>query len=193
MIWTLCMKNSMGALERIRNHEKEWEVAGLIKSYLDKAEKLLNMSPDRNKLDDIYRQNNRLLHIISEHPRLKLRLMKCQLHVVHMIEAHTGHDMNMADDLQTDIFMQEQNIALADAGRLDEIPQTDYHKYDPIEWTARWEEVIDKADKIAYRKMKNYRGMGACVIFWSERAAALRKFGIEWKTPRHMNPRVYFD
>lgn len=152
------------------------------------------MSPDMDRLNDIYGLNNRLLDIIIEHPRLKLRLMKCQLNVLHQIEAHTDRDMNMTDDLQNDIFRQEQYIALADAGRQDEIPQTGHLKHDPVEWTARWEAVIDKADEIVYRHLRGEpRGMGFCFSFWSERKTALAKFGIEWRTPHQMNPRVLFD
>lgn len=194
IVWKSCCENVDGVEHRAHNQENEWEIAGLIEAYLNGAEDLLDMSPDMDRLNDIYGLNNRLLDIIIEHPRLKLRLMKCQLNVLHQIEAHTDRDMNMTDDLQNDIFRQEQYIALADAGRQDEIPQTGHLKHDPVEWTARWEAVIDKADEIVYRHLRGEpRGMGFCFSFWSERKTALAKFGIEWRTPHQMNPRVLFD
>ena len=68
-------------------------------------------------------------------------------------------------------------------------------KHDPVEWTARWEEVIDEVDKIVDSRLEEHpRGMGFCHACWHERAAVLsEQFGIEWRSPARMNPRVLFD
>ena len=68
-------------------------------------------------------------------------------------------------------------------------------KHDPIEWTARWEEVIDEAEKIVDSRLEDVpRGMGFCHAYWHEKAAVLsEQFGIEWRSPARMNPRVLFD
>ena len=52
----------------------------------------------------------------------------------------------------------------------------------------------DEADRIAYAHLKDTpRGMGFCFAFWHERRRALKQFGISWRDPHMMNPRVMFD
>lgn len=37
-------------------------------------------------------------------------------------------------------------------------------------------------------------GMGYCHVFWSAKARVLKeKYGVEWKSPKEMNPGVLFD
>ncbi|MGM9737267.1 MAG: hypothetical protein ACI3ZT_02505, partial [Candidatus Cryptobacteroides sp.] len=87
-----------------------------------------------------------------------------------------------------------RNISYADSGKLDLIEDDRRLKYDPVEWTARWEEIIDEADRIAEERLADQpRGMGYCHAFWSERAAALASLGLEWRSPVRMNPGVLFD
>lgn len=190
-VWQVCMECVTGAEERARNRRDVWEIADLVRRYIDAAEGLLTIPI---KVNELYCAGGRLLDVLYEHPRLTLRLMLCQLNVLHEIEASSGHEMSITEDLENEIAELRRNISLADEGRLDEIPQTGHLKRDPVEWTAEWEEVIDKADKIAYSRLEDFpRGMGFCFGFWSERAAALRKFGVEWRNPHLMNPRVMFD
>lgn len=190
-VWQTCMECVMGAEDRFRNRHDEWEIADLVRRYIDAAEELLTIPI---KVNNLYSAGERLLDVLYEHPRLTLRLMLCQLNVLREIEASSGHEMSITEDLENEIREQRRNISLADEGRLDEIPQTGHLKHDPVEWTAKWEEVIDEADKMAYSRLKDFpRGMGFCFGFWSERAAALRKLGVEWRNPHLMNPRVMFD
>lgn len=191
LIWQACMKNVMGALERVRNQEREWEVAGLISAYLNGADDLLAIPL---RVDELYSANDSLLEIISDHPRLKLRLLRCQLRVLREIEAEADHDLGLTEDVERDVCELSRIIDLADEGRLDEIPQTGHLKRDPVEWTEQWETVIDEADRQAYSRLKNVpRGMGFCFSFWHERQLALHKLGVEWRNPHQMNPRVMFD
>ena len=37
------------------------------------------------------------------------------------------------------------------------------------------------------------RGMGFCFSYWSAKKSVLESYGIEWRSPRQMNPRVLFD
>lgn len=193
-IWQRCRENVACAEERVHRQEREWEVADLIAAYLNGAEDLLALSLEMDRLDAIYRCNDRLLDIISDHPRLKLRLLRCQQKTLHRIEAATGRELNYSETILKDIRYIEQQIFLADEGRLDEIEQKGHLRHDPVEWTKRWEEIIDKADEMAFSQLKDCpRGMGFCFGFWSERKAALRKMGVEWCTPHQMNPHVHFD
>ena len=185
---TECVKQAKEAME---DYKSPWMVAELARKYADAAEILKGYE---HLINTLYSLNKEMLEQIYDHPRLKLRLLRIQLSVLRYIEALNGHELGITEDVRDEIDELSNCIALADEGRLDEIPQTGHLKRDPVEWTARWEEVIDEADRIAYENLRDVpRGMGWCFGFWSERKAALRKFGIEWRSPGNMNPRVLFD
>lgn len=92
------------------------------------------------------------------------------------------------------ILYLKQNINWADQGLLDKIVDRRPLKHDPVEWTRQWEEVIDEVEQKTYKKLKGEpRGMGFCFSYWPALHSALLKYGIEWRNPRQMNPRVIFD
>lgn len=67
-------------------------------------------------------------------------------------------------------------------------------KFDPIERTEKWEEVIYEVEKECAEILKDEpKGMGFCFSYWSTMAAVLKKHGIDWKSPSLMNPQVMFD
>ena len=68
-------------------------------------------------------------------------------------------------------------------------------KHDPIEDTAEYKAVIEDVEKELAELLKDKpRGMGFCHIYWYEKKRILKeKYGIEWKSPALMNPRVRFD
>lgn len=67
-------------------------------------------------------------------------------------------------------------------------------KFDPVERSEAWEEVIYEAEKECDEKLGNEpRGMGFCFGYWSALHNALQKRGVEWRNPRQMNPHVLFD
>lgn len=67
-------------------------------------------------------------------------------------------------------------------------------KFDPIERTEKWENVICDVECECAELLKDeQRGMGFCFAYWSTKRAVLQKYGISWKTPSVMNPRVMFD
>lgn len=187
----VCEKSLEQAEKATEEQNYPWKVASFAREYADAADVLKGYE---HLLNDLYSMNSRMLDLIFDHPRLKLRLCRIQLDVLRYLEAISGHEMGLTEDMANEVDGLSSCISLADQGRLDEIPQTGHLKRDPVEWTERWEEVIDEADRIAYTKLKGTpRGMGWCFSFWSERAAALRTFGIEWRNPHIMNPRVLFD
>ena len=187
----VCKKSLEQAEKASDKQNYPWKVASFAREYADAADVLKGYE---HLLNSLYSMNSRMLNLIFDHPRLKLRLCRIQLDVLRYLEAISGHEMGLTEDMANEVDGLSSCIALADQGRLDEIPQTGHLKRDPVEWTERWEEVIDEADRIAYTKLKGTpRGMGWCFSFWSERAAALRTFGIEWRNPHIMNPRVLFD
>ena len=67
-------------------------------------------------------------------------------------------------------------------------------KFDPVERTLRWEEVIYDVEKECDKRLKKEpRCMGFCFGYWSVKRAVLAKYGIDWHSPSTMNPRVMFD
>lgn len=162
-----------------------WQNASLAREAMGYARQLMEhkdmLSVVESSLDD-------MVEAIYEHPRLKLELMLCRLEVLQRLNKPQM-------ELEADIAFYRSNIAAADSGRLEDIKQTTMLKHDPVEWTARWEEVIDEVDKIVDSRLEEHpRGMGFCHACWHERAAVLsEQFGIEWRSPARMNPRVLFD
>lgn len=71
-----------------------------------------------------------------------------------------------------------------------------YHKslkFDPVERSEKWEEVIYEASEKAIQECGEPGHMGYCFGFWSALSAALAEYGIDWRSPARMNPRVMFD
>lgn len=67
-------------------------------------------------------------------------------------------------------------------------------KFDPIERTQKWEEVIYEVEKECDKRLeKQPRHMGFCFIYWSTKKTVLAERGIVWRSPSLMNPGVMFD
>lgn len=67
-------------------------------------------------------------------------------------------------------------------------------KFDPVERSEQWEKCIYNVEFECDRKLKDEpRQMGFCFSYWSVKKAVLAKYGIEWRSPSVMNPRVMFD
>ena len=185
---TLCVDLSV---ENLQNMDRSWEntqMARVVLRYATYLEKFDHLA------DYLYSMLNNMVDCVQEHPRLKLQMLRLLLKVVVSIETRNMHEESITMDIKNNISFYSRNIEFADKGELDQIRQSGFLKSDPIEWTAEWEEVIDEADKIAYENLKEIpRGMGFCFAFWHERTLALEKFGIKWRNPHIMNPRVMFD
>lgn len=168
-------------------------VADYAKSFIKIAGWLNNYEHLANAL---YRPINMMLELIAEHPRLKLMLLNIQLSVLRDIEIQSNapYELSITEEVEKEMDDLSKCIALADAGKLDEIPQSGALKRDPVEWTREWERAIDDADREVYSHLNGIpRGMGWCFQFWYERKAALEKRGVTWRSPSVMNPGVMFD
>ena len=67
-------------------------------------------------------------------------------------------------------------------------------KFDPVERSPKWEEVIYRVEKECDEILKDEpRGMGFCFRYWSVKGKVLAKYGIDWRSPSEMNPKVLFD
>lgn len=180
-------------------HDRPWEVAPLAEKLIQKASRLLKDEETGQVAslpDELADWCNFLNSCIADHPRLKLRATELEIALQRRNNARSGtaKDPEQIAELEQYAEWLRHNIALADAGRLDEIVGHGYLRHDPVEWTARWEEVIDQADRRAYATLNDMpRGMGFCFAFWSARHSALLHYGIEWRSPHQMNPKVHFD
>ena len=170
---------------------RPWEITELARIFLCYARFLERYE---HMVNYLYSAVSKMLDCVYDHPRLKLELLCLQLAVCRDIEAVQMHDLSITEEVEDEIRFYQRNIEFADSGRLDQIRDRGVLRSDPVEWTARWEEVVDEADKIAYANLEDVpRSMGFCHALWSERREALARFGIDWKSPRIMNPKVMFD
>ncbi|MGM9741689.1 MAG: hypothetical protein ACI3ZC_01350 [Candidatus Cryptobacteroides sp.] len=179
------------AENNLRENRNLWEIAGLARELMEHASVLEGYDHLLGRTHDALSRMSECLH---DHPRLKLKLLKQWLLVVDRISAMQDHELSVYDDILHEINVLRRNIDYADAGKFDLIEDDRRLKHDPVEWTARWEEVIDEADRTAEENLADMpRGMGFCHAFWHERAEALADFGVEWRSPSMMNPGVLFD
>lgn len=192
LYYDVCCGCVLVAEASLREQEGEWEIASLCKVLLKYAAWLEEFD---HMLDSAYSVVSRFEDCLMDHPRLKLRLLELELAIVRRIEALNDHELSHAEDLERDISLYKRNIHFADNNQLDSIEQTGYGlKKDPVEWTERWEEVIDEADRMTEEKLKDHpRGMGFCHGYWHERQKALRKLGVVWRCPTEVNPGTMFD
>lgn len=67
-------------------------------------------------------------------------------------------------------------------------------RYDPIEDSEVYLSVIDEVECRLHEELKDEpRHMGFCFRYWSAKRDLLAEYGIEWRSPGVMNPRVIFD
>ena len=178
--------------DNLGKRDREWENAQFAREFLDYAN---HLNQYEHMVNVLYVATKRMADAIIEHPRLKLEIMQLRYEVLRFIENRDMHEMGITEDLRGEMRLYRRNIEAADKGDFDSVEQKGHLKHDPVEWTARWEEVIDEADEIVYRNLSDHpRGMGFCFAFWHERATVLSEmFGIEWRSPSLMNPGVIFD
>ncbi len=71
---------------------------------------------------------------------------------------------------------------------------------DPIERDPNLKETIQDSERQARERLDRELGegwdtrLGSCYIFWREKKRILKeKHGIDWKSPKELNPDVIFD
>lgn len=74
-------------------------------------------------------------------------------------------------------------------------PEPGRHHRDPVEYTWLWEDIYyDVEDEVKKEFGSVRRQFGMCYRIWERKKQILKeKYGIEWRTPHQMNPRVKFD
>lgn len=171
-----------------------WQNAGLCRTMLKYGRELEKVTGYGNVTDTLYWAAERMEESLYGHPRLRSELINFIIHLLHIIECDTGHDLSSTDHFMEKLARVDRNIQYADSGKLDLIEQEGHMKNDPVEWTARFEEVIDDAEREALSHLKDApRSMGFCHAYWSRLSDALSDRGIDWRSPVLMNPRCMFD
>lgn len=176
-----------------RCREGVWHNADLCRTMLTYGEVYLQYA-DEEMLDFLYGAGERMLDALSDHPRLTVRLLRFLLVVTNHIEALAEQDVDLGVDFRRTLYDYEKNIRLADEGNLEQITSGGLLATDPVEWTERFEQIVDEVDKRVDEKLADCkRGMGFCHLFWWERAKAFDEAGLSWRSPCEMNPSVMFD
>ena len=186
--WLRAAKACVSVAEKDLAEEHVWEIPSLAKEFMQYAEPLEGYD---HLLNELYCAVRRISDTVFEHPRIKLRLLEFRLLIVNRIECMTGYELSESEDLTEEIYGYSRKIALADKGELDNMETvTDGYGRDPIEWTQRWEEVVDEANKETFAALADTpRTPGFCVRFWQERAKILStRFALTWRTPVEINP-----
>ena len=74
-------------------------------------------------------------------------------------------------------------------------PKIGHLRTDPEEYTWEWEKIYYDVEAELDRRLANVpRQMGFCFQYWAmKRELLMEKYGIDWRSPSQMNPRVMFD
>ena len=96
-----------------------------------------------------------------------------------------AHQARTADDEQ---FDQQHYLDETEADKIQDrlerfinpsLPVESHLRFDPVERTPKWEELVYEVEKECDRRLKGEpRGMGFCFSYWSTKKAVLKKYGI---------------
>ena len=126
-------------------------------------------------------------------PRLVLKLLRREL--AWLNESEEKSDWLTAGDIEADIARLEAYID-TDGLSVDEFCSKygRHLHFDPVERTQIWEDIYLEVEEECARRLKGVpRGMGFCFAYWATRHDVLQEYGIDWRSPHMMNPRVMFD
>lgn len=191
-IMELCYGCALVAEENIKLN-MEFDNAALMEDFLVYAQEAEQYN---HLLEQIYNICSRIEKTVVGHPRLMARFKRFYRQVVYRVEnaIYDGRELNLSSYLSEDISELERNIYYADKEQWQDISTIEHLKKDPIEWSEKYENVIDEVEKELYEYFKDEpRGMGFCFGYWFKKREILAQRGIEWKTPGEMNPKVRFD
>ena len=182
-------------VEQMRRHAQDQAIhknVALAKEALALLEKLDD--PEEGPLGKAY-ACNAILEQLSEYdtPRFALEILRREL--AWLRESEEESDGLPAEDVEADIARLEAYID-PDGLSMDAVCQKygRHLRFDPVERTARWEELFFEVEEECFRRLEGVpRGMGFCFPYWAAKRDVLRKYGIDWKSPHMMNPRVIFD
>lgn len=109
-----------------------------------------------------------------------------------LLEESDWLDFRLTKDLEramADMFTQTELFKIM----LD--PKIGHLRTDPVEYSWEWEKIYYDVEAELDRRLANVpRQMGFCFQYWAmKRELLMEKYGIDWRSPSQMNPRVMFD
>ena len=182
-------------VEQMRRHAQDQEIhknVPLAKEALALLEKLDD--PEEVPLGKAY-ACNAILEQLSEYdtPRFAMEILRREL--AWLRESEEESEGVQPEDIEADMARLEAYIDLEGLSMDAFCQEYGRHlRFDPVERTARWEDLYFEVEEECSRRLKGVpRGMGFCFPYWAAKRDVLRKYGIDWKSPHMMNPRVMFD
>ena len=112
-----------------QEHSNEWENGPLVKEYMQHAFPLstLNIDPEF-----LYTTSRRLADLLTEHPRLKVLLLRYELRMLKGTQRPAEEIASLSQSINQEVAFLERNIRWADAGDFDKIGTNDFFKTDSV-------------------------------------------------------------
>ncbi len=67
-------------------------------------------------------------------------------------------------------------------------------RQNPFDSSPEWEAILPEVEDKIFLKIGRRQGMGFCHLYWhTKREILLADYGIEWLSPKDLNPHVMFD
>ncbi|MCR4800618.1 MAG: hypothetical protein K5860_08940 [Bacteroidales bacterium] len=140
---------------------------------------------------------NAIYEELSEHnvPRFALELLRYELAQLELSDEEKKEGPLSKDFVRYEIQRLEDFIDIEHVS-MDEFMEK-YHrhlKFSSVERTPIWEEIYYDVEVECDKELGDIpRGMGFCYGYWHTLQNVLAKRGIEWQSPKELNPRVMFD
>ena len=112
--------NCLWAEENIKGNKNTWQNANLIREVLQYGPLLLETG-EMSMYDLVYKTCDRIKRTIFSHPRLSVKILELEREALYRIEAETGHELGITEDVQHEISLLGTNIWYADRGEYDKI------------------------------------------------------------------------
>lgn len=203
----LLMCNCMLA-EAYKHTSQSWRIAPLAREVYDKLIGSLTRKTER--LHTHVQILGRVCECLrgTGHSRLMMRLLGMQLRYEKSLPEPDQEELEeIVDTLyrlslltKCDTWLQpvEADVAaLLGAEKMEEIkqkPGIGSLAVDPVEYTEEWENIIDEVEaRVSEELADEPKGMGFCFTYWHVKEGILQEYGIKWRSPKRMNPRVMFD
>lgn len=182
-------KLAQEVLEMIRHEDVAWEaMAETLPRIIDAVAETVYHHAEYEQLLIYILMAFKTENLTDEFKGRVRKWMKLHL----LLEESDWIDFRLTKELEramADMFTQTELFKIM----LD--PKIGHLRTDPVEYTREWEKIYyDVEDELDRRLANVPRQMGFCFQYWAmKRELLMEKYGIDWRSPSQMNPRVMFD